>query len=94
MKVKACLRSGFCCSKSPCGYGEVTSDSNPACRFLIREGDNRTLCGKYEEISKDPMSFYSPSFGQGCCMPMFNEDRDKIKKEHHDDKEVYVKIVF
>jgi hypothetical protein len=94
ISVRACLRSGLCCTTAPCGYGEVTSNTDPSCKFLLRDDDQRTQCGKFKEISQDPASFYSPAFGQGCCMPLGNSDREKIRAEFHNNKEVYVKVSF
>ncbi len=79
-----CLRSGMCCKKRPCPYGEVTSPDNPSCRFLeveiAVEGTELYRCGKYEEISKQPGAEFSPAFGAGCCQPMFNDARNKIAR--------------
>ena len=79
-----CVGSGFCCKKAPCPYGEVTSETNSSCRFLEQletKGHPRYTCGKAEEIIKDPTSIISPAFNSGCCMPLFNEDRNQILYE-------------
>lgn len=89
--VKACTRSGMCCKITPCGYGEW-NDEKTQCRFLIHDGEGLHSCGKYEEISADPMSKFSPAFGQGCCSSMFNEAREANIKRHHDGIEQYVTI--
>ncbi|MDK9790653.1 hypothetical protein [Vibrio sp. D431a] len=91
MMVKACVRSGMCCKKTPCGYGEWNED-HTQCAFL--EVDDKGLhgCGKYEEISKDPNSIYSPAFGYGCCMSIGNSARDEIIQTHHNGVIPYVEI--
>jgi hypothetical protein len=94
MKVKACLRSGFCCSKAPCGFGEPVSNKNSQCKFLIMQEDGRSSCGKYDEIIKHPSSKFSPAFGAGCCMSMFNEKRDSIRKKFHNNEEIYVNVDY
>lgn len=90
--VKECLRSGFCCTKSPCGYGAVTSNTNPACKYLVPHPDKRTSCGKYDEIIKDPNSKFSPAFGFGCCMPLGNGLRNDIRDRLFEGKEQYIDI--
>lgn len=92
MIVKACLRSGFCCKKGPCGFGHSISPTNPQCAFLIEHDDKTTSCGKYEEISKDPSSKFSPAFGSGCCMPLFNEARKQILQRDFKGVEQYIEI--
>lgn len=83
MKVGACVRSGLCCKKSACGYGEWDSEKKQ-CAYLGEDSNGLALCLKYDEISKDPMSYYSPAFGQGCCMSLGNQDRDAIIKRDYD----------
>lgn len=82
--IRQCVQSGFCCKQAPCQYGEATSDTNRACRFLeVQEvllECKATVykCGKYEEIKNKPGSNVSSAFGAGCCSPMFNTDRQVI----------------
>lgn len=82
MIVGACVRSGLCCKKSACGYGEWDSEKKQ-CAFLGVDNDGLALCLKYDEISKDPNSYYSPAFGQGCCMSLGNQDRNEIIAKHY-----------
>ncbi len=82
MIVKACVRSGFCCEKSPCPYGEWDSE-NKRCSFLSYDADGRTKCQKYSEIMEHPeIQKFSPAFGFGCCSGL-NSKRTPIIKEHH-----------
>ena len=92
MIVRACLRSGFCCRRGPCGFGAPVSSTNPQCQFLIEHDDKTTSCGKHDEIIKDPSSVFSPAFGSGCCMPMFNEARTEILMRDYDGVEQYIEI--
>ncbi len=83
LSIDRCVNCGFCCRLAPCGWGEVTSPTDRACRFLIpgtRPG--RWLCGKYNEIVGQPTSEFSPAFGAGCCSNL-NSYRRKIIKEEH-----------
>ena len=81
--AKPCVRSGFCCRKAPCPFGEKAKDHN-GCKHLVEEPDGRTLCGRYEYILSLPQEQWAmaPAFGAGCCMSLFNEDRDRIIREH------------
>lgn len=77
-----CVRSGFCCKRAPCGHGEVTSPTNPSCRFLEVEREIQGVplyrCGIYKEITAKPGWEFSPAFGAGCSSTLFNEDRDRV----------------
>lgn len=76
--VKPCMKSGFCCTKAPCGYGEL-SETGTGCKFLGPPNDiGQRDCMKYEEIIKMPGAEFMPGFGSGCCMGLFNEMRDKV----------------
>jgi len=75
---KACVRSGFCCKRGPCPYGESVSADNPACKFLVGDKPGEYSCGKYDEIIKDPSSAFSPAFGAGCSSTLFNPERDQV----------------
>ena len=77
--IKPCVGSGFCCTKAPCGYGEMKEDKS-GCKFLLPPNDiGQKACGKYDWI-KDNVPDWEiyPAFGGGCCMTMFNEPRQKI----------------
>lgn len=78
MKVRACLRSGLCCRKSPCPYGEVISKTDSQCSSLVIHEDETTSCARYAYIITQPGADFVPAFGSGCCMPLFNEYREKI----------------
>ena len=80
IRIRTCVQSGFCCSKSPCGYGESTSDDDPACKYLSEPNKiGQQFCGRYEWIVENVPGYeFYPAFGAGCCMPMFNEKRTNI----------------
>lgn len=82
--MSACVGSGYCCKKAPCGFGEA--DETGGCRFLVVWQQSETTieryrCGKYAEIIGRPGAELSPAFGAGCCSPLFNTRRDAILVE-------------
>jgi len=79
IKIKACVRSGFCCKQTPCGYGQW-NEKRTQCEFLGGEKPGEYFCKKFEEIQKDPASYWSPAFGAGCCSSL-NTDRAALIKK-------------
>lgn len=76
MNTLECVQCGYCCTKTPCGFGKWDKEKKQ-CKFLTIEN----LCEKYEEIIKDESQIVSPAFGYGCCMSLFNTIREeKIRK--------------
>ena len=75
--VSACVRSGFCCRKSPCPFGSV-DESLGYCKHLSFDERDVASCLNYSEIIKDKSSSFSPAFGFGCCMSLGNSYRDEI----------------
>lgn len=71
-----CVQCGFCCAKTPCGFGSW-DEVRGGCACLTEDN----LCEKYEEILKDPSSKLSPAFGSGCCQPLFNERRREVLRK-------------
>lgn len=80
-QVTPCIKSGFCCTKAPCAYGEWNEDKS-ACKYL--EAPNaigQRTCGRYEWIKANvPGWEMYPAFGGGCCMPLGNIKRQEIIK--------------
>ena len=78
--IKPCVSSGFCCTKSPCAYGEANEKG--ACKHLTEPNElGQMACGRYDWIKANvPNWEYYPAFGAGCCMPMFNEMREQVIK--------------
>ena len=72
-----CVRSGLCCKRSACAFGEYDAQAGQ-CKFLETDDSGRYQCGKFDEIVDAPFADVNPAFGAGCCMPLFNEDRQKI----------------
>lgn len=83
-QTSPCVGSGLCCKTGPCGYGEWNKEKSQ-CNYL-QDGltDNGVTiyrCGRYEYIKQQPGNEWMPAFGAGCCMSLFNTDRQKIIKE-------------
>ena len=78
---RPCVHCGFCCKKTPCGFGRLHS-SGKGCAFLTEKPDGTYDCGIFDEIvgGKDETWKVSPAFGAGCCSPM-NEDRARIVRK-------------
>lgn len=86
-KPQPCVGSGMCCKKVPCGYGEW-DDAKSQCRYLeeaytatdARDGQPTSIyrCGRYDYIVQQPGAEWMPAFGQGCCMSLFNENRQRV----------------
>jgi hypothetical protein len=74
-----CIKSGFCCTKAPCAYGEFNEEKT-ACKYLTPANElGQRMCGRFEWIKANvPVWENYPAFGAGCCMPMFNEKRKEI----------------
>jgi len=77
--IKPCMKSGFCCTKAPCAYGEWNEEKS-ACKYLLPPNDiGQRDCGRYEWIINNVAGWeFYPAFGGGCCMPLFNEMREKV----------------
>lgn len=77
--IKPCVGSGFCCTKAPCAYGEQ-NETNTGCKYLLPSNElGQRACGRYDWIKENvPNWKFYPAFHGGCCMPMFNEMREKI----------------
>ncbi len=81
MEYAPCVRSGFCCKQKPCPFGEVTSPTNLACKFLGGDTAGQYFCMKYDEIQAgrpDNFADFSPAFNTGCSSTLFNPDRDRV----------------
>ena len=72
MPINECVRCGACCKKGPCQFGAWDWDRTK-CKFLTPDNE----CSVYDKIKDAPGANYAPAFGQGCCMPTGNEDRNR-----------------
>lgn len=81
MIIPACVRCGFCCERSTCGY-DVWDAENHRCASLEYGEDGRAVCKKYDEILQDPGQIVMPAFGYGCCSSI-NTFRRPIIIKHH-----------
>lgn len=77
--IKPCMKSGFCCTKQPCAYGEW-NEAKSACKYLSEPNQvGQRGCLRYDWIKENvPNWEHYPAFGAGCCMPMFNDMRNKV----------------
>lgn len=93
MKTTPCIKSGFCCTKAPCAYGEWNDDRS-ACVHLSKPNEiGQRVCGRYDWIKENVPGWENyPAFGAGCCMPMFNEARASIITKYIENEERKQKI--
>jgi hypothetical protein len=81
VKTDACVGSGLCCKTGNCGWGEWDVEKKQ-CKSLevaqVVDGVEIHRCGKYAEIVGKPTSEVSPAFGAGCCMSLFNTNRERV----------------
>jgi hypothetical protein len=74
-----CLRSGWCCKKGACPFGEMLPD-NSQCKHLEGDQVGEYSCGIYDEILAGMpanRADIAPAFGAGCCATLNN---DRIQK--------------
>ena len=82
-----CVGSGMCCKKVPCGFGEWNA-AKTQCRYLEEtystvdptDGQPTSIyrCARYEYIVQQPGAEWMPAFGTGCCMSLFNDNRQRV----------------
>jgi len=72
-----CCHCGYCCKKTPCGWGEW-NETKTQCVFLTGNEPGEYRCGRYHQIKDQPTADLSPAFGAGCCSSLFNGDRDSV----------------
>ena len=80
-----CLRSGLCCKTGPCAFGKWDAAAHQ-CQYLqvTEVTDRYTIyaCGIKDQIDALPPeagAHINPAFGAGCCMPLFNANRNAIR---------------
>lgn len=89
-----CVRSGLCCQRAPCAYGE-RSEEGGGCRYLEADetgpGYTTYRCGRYDWILANVPDWRAhPAFGAGCSAPLFNVNRAAILNAKGLDKSVPV----
>lgn len=85
--VRRCMQSGMCCKKGPCAFGDWDAEARQ-CRHLIELNKGadwtRYACSIKAEIDALPPEHradMNPAFGGGCCMPLFNQNREALVRE-------------
>jgi len=67
----ACLRSGFCCKKVPCGHAVARGHTKGPCPLLRGDKPGNYSCGLVDDGEIRPDDIYAAT---GCCSNM-NTDR-------------------
>lgn len=85
--ARACLGSGFCCSKAPCGiamrkYGAKWTSPCPSLNF----DGFRYWCAEYERVGPEVFLREAGGAGTGCSSPIGNEVRNAILKKIKEDQ--------
>lgn len=77
--IKPCMKSGFCCTTSPCGYGAWNEVTHQCKHLQLPNSIGQRDCGRDEWIKANvPGWEFYPAFGGGCCMSMFNQAREQV----------------
>lgn len=81
IKIPPCVRSGFCCKQFSCAAGyHYGAELKGPCKFLRGPKPGAYSCGLVVDGVISKTEIYA---GEGCCSPMFNEDRNNVIKEVH-----------
>ena len=77
--ILPCVKSGFCCTKSPCAFGKMKEDRT-SCIHLDEPNElGQRNCLRYDDIkANNPGYMFHPAFGAGCSSTLFNEDRERV----------------
>lgn len=76
MKTNQCVKCGWCCTVSACGYGKWNPDKEQ-CDFLNPD----STCGKISEIIEKEKNSPFPMIGCGCSSPLCNARREAKMRE-------------
>ena len=78
-QIRPCMKSGFCCTKSPCAYGQWNDDKS-ACKYLATKNDiGQRDCLRYQWIIENVPTFeIHPAFHTGCSSAIGNVARNSI----------------
>ena len=77
MRETRCVRSGYCCKQSACGWGTWDEEAHQ-CIHLEGERPGEYACGRYDEIVALEADFPFKMFGGGCVSQLGNEARDSV----------------
>ncbi len=77
MREGKCVRSGYCCKQSACGWGTWDEKAHQ-CVHLEGQQPGEYACGLYDEIVALEADFPIKMFGAGCTSQLGNEDRDGV----------------
>lgn len=77
--IMPCVKSGFCCTKAPCAYGEW-NDNKTACKHLADPNHlGQRDCLRYQWIIDNVPGYeFYPAFGAGCSSTLFNHMRKAV----------------
>lgn len=79
-----CYRCGVCCKEKPCRFGQWNADHSQ-CAYLMSDMEMSTYttyrCAKYDDIVIQERGKPLPIFGNGCSNPVYNELRERIRRE-------------
>lgn len=99
-KTSPCVGSGLCCKTAACGYG-VWSEEKNQCIYLesVYQNDSKIKddfevyrCSNHDYIKKQSGNEWMPAFGAGCCMTIFNTNRQNIIKAINSGNEKVIAI--
>ena len=79
--AKPCVRCGYCCRRSPCGFGWTKGPLNPGCMYLRGDRPGEYACGIIDSIIGRPDWELNPAFGAGCSSPLNSERRRLVEAE-------------
>lgn len=82
IKIYPCVKSGYCCTKAPCSYGEWNKEKTQ-CQYLSEPNQiGQKDCLRYDWIKENVPNYeLYPAFGSGCSSPLFNTVRNEIIKK-------------
>ena len=79
MNYPPCVQCGYCCLKTPCGYGKSDSEYE-GCIFLVQEDTELKTykCSKYDEIVEKEKGSSYPMFDNYCSSSLHNTVRQAV----------------
>jgi hypothetical protein len=75
-ELPACVQCGYCCTVSPCGYGDWDAERH-RCKWLGED----MKCKRYKQVHLLDMCMPYPMWGTGCSSSLCNPMREiKIRE--------------